>query len=223
MAFAVQPDAPPQLVFAWVFVSGNVKKASKIEELRDLTKDEFQLTKKQRAFCDEWLQGRDETEAAIIAGYPRKTAKQKAYALLNSCKAVQEYIAMRTQLATSSFSAIFAQNNLELARSVSTDVTDFFKGNWVPKSIEEIPQPARKLIKKITPTEHGLVLEFKDPEEVQRGLARTFKILSDIKNKQRELDLIESSQDQTVKSTINESNDRRILEELLDLKESDHQ
>jgi phage terminase small subunit len=55
---------------------------------------EKQLTDKQKAFCDEYLIDLNATQAAIRAGYSKKSARQKAWNLLDMPE-VQAYIKAR--------------------------------------------------------------------------------------------------------------------------------
>lgn len=52
------------------------------------------MTAKQQAFCDEYLIDLNATQAAIRAGYSKKTAMEQGYQLLQKTS-VQEYIADR--------------------------------------------------------------------------------------------------------------------------------
>ena len=54
------------------------------------------LTNKQRAFAEEWLAGKNRTQAAIAAGYSKRSAGQIGYTLLKKVE-IQEYIHERSR------------------------------------------------------------------------------------------------------------------------------
>lgn len=110
------------------------------------------LTEKQRRFCEEYLIDLNATQAAIRAGYSKKTAAQTAARLLTNVK-VQEYIqerqkelAKRTEITQDSvlheLALIAFAKASDYAKVIEKDAMIEVEGNMVPM-LDEAGNPVK--------------------------------------------------------------------------------
>lgn len=109
---------------------------------------EHQLTDKQRRFCEEYLIDLNATQAAIRAGYSKKTAPQQAARLLTNVK-VQNYIQELQK-------DIAERNNISvdecvqiLANIARADIGSYFNVDTGLKDLNAIPDEARLAISSV--------------------------------------------------------------------------
>lgn len=103
------------------------------------------LTPKQEMFCQEYLVDLNATQAAIRAGYSRKTAGQQAEALLKKLEIatrVQELMDSRSQKVSVSSETVLQ----ELLRLATVDLSEAYDENGNLKQIHDIPVDVRRAI-----------------------------------------------------------------------------
>lgn len=93
------------------------------------------LTPKQKAFCDYYIETGNATEAAIKAGYSKKTAKETGHENLTKPH-LSKYIAERMEKVASA-RILDAQEALEILTSIARG-----------EAIEEVITPSGKVMKK---------------------------------------------------------------------------
>ena len=99
-------------------------------------------------FCRSYLLDGNAARAAIAAGYAILSAKQKGWALLQDPRVKQELQAQAE--AALSKSTVTPSEVLDTARDMAfLDIADVFESDGSPKSIEAMPEAARRSISSI--------------------------------------------------------------------------
>ncbi len=139
------------------------------------------LTKKQQAFVAEYLVDMNGTQAAIRAGYSKKTARHQATRLLSKAHvmaAVEK--AFKKKVARTEISA---DNVLEeLRRLAFSDVTDYVAaaaGSVVLHDLSELPPEKRAAIQEVAETKEGVRFKLASKLQALEALAKHLGLYRD--------------------------------------------
>ena len=138
------------------------------------------LTKKQRVFIEEYLQCWNATEAALRAGYSKRSAGQIASRLLKKDNIAEEIEKRISEKAMSADEVLIRL--AEHARVKVDDVITIYgsgKNDWyldLPKAQRE---GKTHLIKSIIPTQHGLRVELVDKQRALELLGKHHKLFTE--------------------------------------------
>ncbi len=112
-------------------------------------KEKGKLTPKQKRFCEEYVIDLNSTQAAIRAGYSKKTAKEQGYE--NHTKPhIKEYIE-ELQKEIQDRNKITVDECVSLLAKIARhDIADFYKEDGSLKSIHEIPKDSRMAIAELS-------------------------------------------------------------------------
>ncbi len=138
-----------------------------------------QLTDLQKKFLYEYLTDFNATQAAIRAGYSKKTAAAAASRLLRNVKVQEELKKIQNEIFTNS--EVEIKNIVEHLASIAFyDVNDYLqvaKGNVMTlKDIESLPSCKRKAIKTIKNGKYGIEIDFCDRTKALEKLMDYFGI-----------------------------------------------
>jgi phage terminase small subunit len=97
----------------------------------------MKLTEKQKRFCDEYLIDLNGTQAAIRAGFSKKTADVQAVRLLGNVK-VQEYLKIRQQKVADKFEIKQERVLRELASIAFSDIRKYYSEDGGLKAIKDL-------------------------------------------------------------------------------------
>lgn len=126
-------------------------------------KKQFELTDKEYRFANYYLgQARfNATEAAKLAGYSERTARQQGSRLLTNVY-IEKYIQKKSQSVLEKLGVTQERILAEFAKIAFANVTDLFEGDWKLKSQSDIPKGSLVAIKNLTKTETGVKVEMHD-------------------------------------------------------------
>ena len=119
-----------------------------------------------RKFAEEYVNSLNQTKAYLKA-FPKaspRTAGSQSYKLMGR-KEVQEYIEELFKERQKKFELNEKKIIEKLKQIVDIDPISIFKEDYQPKSLEEIPEPIRKLIKKINVVDGKITVELFDKVE----------------------------------------------------------
>ena len=114
-----------------------------------MTKAKDKLNDKQRIFCEEYLKDFIKTQAAIRAGYSKKTARQMATRLFTNVN-IQEYI---SELIKKRLNRLeISQDNVlkEFARIAFSDPKNYYNDDGTLKDIHDLDDKDSAAISEIT-------------------------------------------------------------------------
>lgn len=97
---------------------------------------QLKITDKQKRFCDEYLIDFNGTQAAIRAGYSKKTANEQASRLLTNVN-IQEYIKCSQQKTATKLEVTRERIIEEYAKIAFFDIRKLFDGNSRLKYVQE--------------------------------------------------------------------------------------
>lgn len=125
--------------------------------------EEIELTDKEYLFANYYLgEARfNATEAAKLAGYSERTARQQGSRLLTNVY-IEKYIQKRSQSILEELGITQERILTEFTKIAFANVTDFFEGDWQLKSQSDIPKGSLAAIKNLTKTETGVKVEMHD-------------------------------------------------------------
>jgi phage terminase small subunit len=103
------------------------------------------LNPKQERFCNEYLVDYNATQAAIRAGYSKKTAYVIAAEILSK-KEVQEYLSAKKTILADQLSITQERTMQEIGRIAFQDVRKFYKEDGSFKSIHELDDDAAAVL-----------------------------------------------------------------------------
>ncbi|MGM0944919.1 MAG: terminase small subunit [Bacteroidota bacterium] len=126
-------------------------------------KKQFELTDKEYRFANYYLgQARfNATEAAKLAGYSERTARQQGSRLLTNVY-IEKYIQKKSQSVLEKLGVTQERILAEFAKIAFANVTDLFEGDWKLKSQSDIPKGSLAAVKNLTKTEAGVKVEMHD-------------------------------------------------------------
>ena len=131
------------------------------------------LSRKRRAFIDEYLRDFNASQAAIRAGYSERTSRQIASRLLKNPEIAEEIERRMDELSMSAEEAILRMS--DLARGDLGDFFTFIDGIKEPYLDLEKAKKAGKLhhIKKLIRGADGkLTIELHDPKDAQKEILK---------------------------------------------------
>ena len=103
------------------------------------------LTARQQRFVEEFLVDANASQAAIRAGYSRKTAKQQGSRLLTNVdvqSALSEAMKQRSDRVQADADRVLR----ELTELLEVDVRDFFDDGWRPLKVQELSPAASRAL-----------------------------------------------------------------------------
>lgn len=112
------------------------------------------LNAKQRAFVQEYLKDKNGTQAAIRAGYSKRTARQIAEELLSKPDIRAEVDAALQDAAERNGLTVDLLLS-SLVREITFDPADLFNEDGSLKAVHEMPADARKVLSEVTITQIG--------------------------------------------------------------------
>lgn len=126
-------------------------------------KNQIELTDKEYRFANYYLgEARfNATEAAKLAGYSERTARQQGSRLLTNVY-IEKYIQERSESILEKLGATQERILAEIVSIAFSNVTDLFEGDWQLKSQSDIPRASIAAVKNLTKTETGLKVEMHD-------------------------------------------------------------
>lgn len=103
------------------------------------------LTSKQKRFCEEYVVDVNQTQAAIRAGYSKRTASSQASRLLTKVNIVEYVDKLKAEILENSKISIdeCIQRLTAMARF---DVLDFYDENGAMKDLKDVPEDARMAV-----------------------------------------------------------------------------
>jgi phage terminase small subunit len=101
----------------------------------------LKLTPKQKCFCDEWLIDMNATQAAIRAGYSKKTANEQGARLLANVS-VKDYIKKKQSKLADKIEITQERILQELAKIALSDIREFYNPDGSLKNISELSDAA---------------------------------------------------------------------------------
>lgn len=129
------------------------------------------LNDKQKRFCDEYLIDRNATQAAIRAGYSKKTASVQSFDLLRKPN-IQHYLAGKSEKALSKLDISLDRTLQEIGRIAFQDARNYFDqdGSLIP--IHQLSDDAAAALSGFEIEE---LFEFIGKEKVQIGVTKKIK------------------------------------------------
>jgi len=109
------------------------------------------LTPKQQRFCEEYLIDRNATQAAIRAGYSKRSAFVQGSHLLSNDK-IKAEVQTQSQKIAEKCEVTVEDNLKKLLEIASVDVASIFKEDGSLKAVEDIPEDVRRAISGIDVT-----------------------------------------------------------------------
>lgn len=137
------------------------------------------LTNKQAAFCLEYMKDFNGAQAAIRAGYSKKTAESQASRLLSKVK-VQQKISELTEEALKRGDVEVDKWLRELKRLAFSDMRDIAEWNAkdvILKDSQEISDHAAACVKEVAETKDGVRVKLASKEKSLEMLGRYFGLL----------------------------------------------
>lgn len=126
------------------------------------TKPDY-LTDKEYIFANFYLGEAkfNATEAAKLAGYSKRTARQQGSRMLSNVD-IEKYIQERSKNFLEKLEITQERVLVELSRIAFANVTDLFEDDWKLKSLSDVPKETTAGIKNLTKTETGVKVEMYD-------------------------------------------------------------
>ncbi|MFL0684605.1 MAG: terminase small subunit [Algoriphagus aquaeductus] len=126
-------------------------------------KEQIELTDKEYRFANYYLgEARfNATEAAKLAGYSERTARQQGYENLTK-PYIKKYIQERSESILEKLGATQERILAEIVAIAFSNVTDLFEGDWQLKKQSDIPKASIAAVKNLAKTETGVKVEMHD-------------------------------------------------------------
>ena len=138
------------------------------------------MNKKQRVFIEEYLQCWNATEAALRAGYSKRTAYSIGPRLLKNVEVSEEISKRITEKAMSADEVLIRL--ADQARASLDDIVTIYgsgKNDWKLDLPKVIAEGKAHLIKSLTPTQYGLKVELHDKQRALELLGKHHKLFTD--------------------------------------------
>ncbi len=129
------------------------------------------LSAKRKRFCEEYVKCLDGNKAAILAGYSKKTARNKASNLLTMpkvasyLKQLQDGIAKRNEITIDELIR-------DLAEIKNLDVADLYDIDGLPVDISQLPASFTRCIQEVTETNTATKIKVYSKLEAIEKLAK---------------------------------------------------
>jgi phage terminase small subunit len=126
-------------------------------------KEQFELTDKEYRFANYYLgEARfNATEAAKLAGYSERTARQQGSRLLTNVY-IEKYIQEKSQSVLEKLGITQERILAEFAKIAFANMTDLFEDDWKLKRPSDIPKASLAAVKNLTKTDTGVKVEMHD-------------------------------------------------------------
>jgi len=120
----------------------------------------YNLTDKQKRFCEEYMVDLNATQAAIRAGYSEKTASEAGYENLRKPQ-IENYI-LELKNEVSERNKITVDECIQILANIArNDIAEFYDENGNLKDIHSIPKESREAIEELSTYEEkheGMVI-----------------------------------------------------------------
>lgn len=129
------------------------------------------LNNKRKRFCEEYVKDLNGSEAAIRAGYAKKTCRQSAHKLLlkldviDYIEKIQAKIAKRNKITVDELIQ-------DLVEMKNFDVADLYDEDGLPIHISELPASFTRCIQEVIETKSGTKIKFYSKLDAIEKLAR---------------------------------------------------
>lgn len=129
------------------------------------------LSVKRKRFCEEYVKSLNGNEAAILAGYSKKTARNKASNLLarpevaSYLKQLQDEIAKRNEITIDELIR-------DLVEMKNLDVADLYDEDGLSVDISQLPASFTRCIQEVIETKSGLKIKFYSKLDAIEKLAK---------------------------------------------------
>lgn len=154
------------------------KKTVKVQVVKKPAPKKSEFTAKQIAFCQEYLIDFNATQAAIRAGYSKKTAKEQGYqnsTKLHIQKELRKLIDKREIRTQTKADDVL----LEVSRIGGVNMVGLFNENGTVKKFQDIPENIQRSISGFEVEETFITI---DKEQVWTGYLKKIKFWSKDKN-----------------------------------------
>ena len=140
------------------------------------------LTPKQDRFVQEYLVDYNGQQAALRAGYSKKTARQQACRLLTKANIQRALTKQKAAIAERAeiTSGMVLRAAAQIAFSDMGDVANWNQFAVMLKDSDELPPEIRRTIKKVKQGAHGVEVEFYDKNRAIQLLANFFGLTQDL-------------------------------------------
>jgi len=117
------------------------------------------ITAKRKRFCEEYIKSLNGSEAAILAGYSRKTARNKASNLLTIPEVAKYLDQLQTKIAKRNEITIdkLIQDLMEIK---NVDIRDLYDEDGLLIDISQLPASLARCIQEVTETKSGFKIKF---------------------------------------------------------------
>lgn len=133
----------------------------------------MELTEQQKKFCREYMKDFNGTQAAIRAGYSKKTSNEQAVRLLANVS-VQKFIKTLQEKNAEKHEGLADEIVAELKRIGFSDIKNFLDSDNAVKDISQLPSELTTLVESIKKTE----TEFGDEDHGGTKTSIQFKLHS---------------------------------------------
>jgi phage terminase small subunit len=125
--------------------------------------EQFELTDKEYRFANYYLSEArfNATEAAKLAGYSERTARQQGYENLTK-PYIKKYIKKQSESVLEKLGVTQERVLAEVAKIAFGSILDLFEDDWKLKSPSDIPKGSLAAIKNLTKSETVLKVEMHD-------------------------------------------------------------
>lgn len=106
------------------------------------------ISEKQKRFCREYVIDSNATQAAIRAGYSKKTAAEQASRLLTNVK-IQEYLQSIQKKVEDKLGASAERTLAEICRIAYGNLPDLFNANGTLKKLDELSDDQKALLSSV--------------------------------------------------------------------------
>jgi phage terminase small subunit len=139
------------------------ERLSKMKNLIQASHEQILLTDKEYLFANYYLGDArfNATEAAKLAGYSERSARQIGYENLTK-PYIQAYIRERSEDRLQRLGITQERVLAEISKIAFANVTDLFEGDWELKSLGDIPKEKSAAIKSLTKTPSGVKVAMHD-------------------------------------------------------------
>jgi phage terminase small subunit len=158
----------------------------------EITPD-IKLTKKQEMFCRHYVSnGHNGTQAAISAGYSKKTARQIATKMLSKVY-IQEFIKTLEEPVIEKLGLDENWVLTKLKNFSEADITDFFeiiRGKVTLKDFSKIPKEKIAAIESIKQTRNGIEIKLVDKKSSVIDIGRNKGMFKDVLEHSGDINII---------------------------------
>jgi len=129
------------------------------------------ISAKRKRFCDEYIKSLNGNEAAILAGYSKKTARNKASNLLTMPEVAKYLDQLQAKVAKRNEITI-DELIQDLAEMKNIDVADLYDEDGLLIDISQLPASFTRCIQEVIETKSGLKIKFYSKLDAIEKLAK---------------------------------------------------